>query len=129
MDRKPSVFDQVPVEQHVIQGNYFFVIQDRYPVSPGHCLIVSREPHLDFFDLNELEREELLDLVHLTKRWIKLDYFPDGFNIGMNCGRASGQTVMHFHCHVIPRYNGDMEIPDGGIRHCIDGNGNYKTEE
>ena len=41
---------------------------------------------------------------------------PDGYNIGMNCGRAAGQTVMHFHCHVIPRYEGDMENPRGGIR-------------
>lgn len=125
MGKSPSVFDQVPTDQHVIQGKYFFVIQDVYPVSLGHCLIVSREPHIDFFDLNEFERDELLDLVRQTKDWIEFHFFPDGFNIGMNCGRAAGQTVMHFHCHVIPRFNGDMEIPDGGIRHCVAGKGNY----
>jgi diadenosine tetraphosphate (Ap4A) HIT family hydrolase len=50
---------------------------------------------------------------------------PDGHNIGMNCGGAAGQTVMHFHCHVIPRYHGDTPNPRGGVRHCIPGRGDY----
>ena len=50
---------------------------------------------------------------------------PDGYNIGMNCGGAAGQTVMHFHCHVIPRYHGDTPNPRGGVRHCIPGRGDY----
>ena len=49
----------------------------------------------------------------------------NGCNIGMNCGESAGQTVMHFHCHIIPRYNGDMEDPRGGVRHSIEGKGYY----
>jgi diadenosine tetraphosphate (Ap4A) HIT family hydrolase len=56
---------------------------------------------------------------------IKQSRQPDGFNIGINCGEAAGQTVFHFHCHVIPRYVGDMHEPRGGVRHCIEGKGYY----
>jgi diadenosine tetraphosphate (Ap4A) HIT family hydrolase len=50
---------------------------------------------------------------------IELEYSPDGYNIGMNCGAVAGQTVMHFHYHLIPRYNGDMKEPQGGVRGVI----------
>lgn len=60
-----------------------------------------------------------------TKDYIEGSLKPDGYNIGMNCGIPAGQTVMPFHCHVIPRYSGDMENPKGGIRHCISGQGYY----
>ena len=60
-----------------------------------------------------------------AKELIQAEYKPDGYNIGMNCGATAGQTVFHFHCHVIPRYKGDMENPRGGVRHCVAGKGNY----
>ena len=72
------------------------------------------------FDL-ESQTAEVLG----AKNIIKSKFSPDGYNIGMNCGETSGQTVMHFHCHVIPRYKGDMDNPRGGIRHCIYGKGYY----
>ena len=53
------------------------------------------------------------------------NFRPEGYNIGMNCGEVAGQTVMHFHCHIIPRYSGDMSNPRGGVRHCIEGKGYY----
>ena len=56
---------------------------------------------------------------------IEKKHSPSGYNIGMNCGEDAGQTVMHFHCHIIPRYKGDMENPRGGIRHCVEGKGYY----
>ena len=55
----------------------------------------------------------------------KKEYKPDGYNIGMNCGEVAGQTVFHFHCHVMPRYAGDMDDPRGGVRHCVEGKGDY----
>jgi diadenosine tetraphosphate (Ap4A) HIT family hydrolase len=64
-------------------------------------------------------------LIDKAKDLIDYEFTPDGYNIGMNCGFAAGQTVMHFHCHVIPRYFGDMENPRGGVRHCIQGKGYY----
>jgi diadenosine tetraphosphate (Ap4A) HIT family hydrolase len=75
--------------------------------------------------LTEKEQQELPKMINKAKSIIEQEITPDGYNIGMNCGVASGQTVMHFHCHVIPRYLGDMKNPRGGVRHCIKGKGNY----
>ena len=120
-----SVFSSIPSEQKLFQGNHFFLIFDRYPVSKGHILIISNEEKLDFFSLNSDEQNELTSLIQKAKEIIEFDFSPDGYNIGMNCGEAAGQTVMHFHCHVIPRYKGDMQNPRGGVRHCIEGKGYY----
>lgn len=126
MVERQSVFMDIPPDMHVLQGKHFFVIKDGFPVSPGHCLIVSCKSRADFFDLNQDERSELSELILEVRKWIEQNYSPDGYNIGMNCGQTAGQTVMHFHCHVIPRYSGDMENPEGGIRHCVLGKGHYE---
>ena len=123
-----TVFLDIPQEQHLLQGEHFFVIKDSFPVSPGHCLIVSRDPKADYFDLNKIERHELTELIHQVRACIEQEHSPDGYNIGMNCRRIAGQTVMHFHCHVIPKYEGDMENPAGGVRHCVVGKGQYNPE-
>src|SRR5688572_30688477 len=104
-----SVFLSTPIPEILYKDDYFFVIKDRYPVSPGHCLIISRDVKVDYFDLSESEKHALVLAIDQTKEIILKYYKPDGFNIGMNCGSAAGQTVMHFHCHIIPRYQGDME--------------------
>ena len=80
------------------------MIYDGYPVSPSHILIISNEEKLDYFYLNKEEQSELTSLIEVAKEIIEKERKPDGYNIGMNCGEAAGQTVMHFHCHVIPRY-------------------------
>ena len=128
MAESTSVFLTIPAEQYLLQGTHFFVIEDGFPVSPGHCLIVSRLRKVDYFDLNEKERRELTDLIRQVRDMIEQTYAPAGYNIGMNCGRVAGQTVMHFHCHVIPRYPGDMDKPDGGVRHCVVGRGHLRSE-
>jgi diadenosine tetraphosphate (Ap4A) HIT family hydrolase len=120
-----SVFSKISDDNKIYSGKHFFMIYDRYPVSPGHMLIISNEEKLDYFTLDKNEQSELSFLIEKAKEIIERDYRPDGYNIGMNCGVAAGQTVMHFHCHVIPRYLGDMEDPRGGIRHCIVGKGYY----
>ena len=74
-----------------------------------------------------MKSSELTELVSIAKELIEKHYFPDGYNIGMNCGSSAGQTVMQFHCHVIPRYKGDMADPRGGVRHCILGKGYYNS--
>jgi diadenosine tetraphosphate (Ap4A) HIT family hydrolase len=101
------------------------VIKDGYPVSPGHCLIICKELKDTFFDLSSHEKQELIHLIDKVKDLIETEYSPDGYNIGMNCGVTAGQSVMHFHCHVIPRYEGDMENPKGGVRYCIPDKGMY----
>jgi len=72
--------------------------------------------------------EEYIDaftLVRQLKRMLEEQFKPQGFNIGVNCGEAAGQTVSHAHIHLIPRYTGDVESPRGGIRNIIPGKGNY----
>ena len=114
-----SIFSKILNKHKIYTGKYFFMIYDGYPASPGHILIISNEEKFDYFALNKKERTELNSLIQVAKEIIEKDHKPDGYNIGMNCGEAAGQTVMHFHCHVIPRYFGDMKNPRGGIRHCI----------
>jgi diadenosine tetraphosphate (Ap4A) HIT family hydrolase len=118
-------FLDIPKERILYQGTHFFIIKDAFPVSPGHSLIISNTPKTDYFQLSEPERKNLDEVILIAKNLIESEYKPDGYNIGMNCGESAGQTVFHFHCHLIPRYFGDMENPRGGIRHCISGKGNY----
>lgn len=120
-----SVFSKISADKKIYTGEYFFMIYDGYPVSPGHILIISNEKKLDYFALNKEEQNELTSIIEIAKEIIEKDHSPNGYNIGMNCGESAGQTVMHFHCHVIPRYLGDMENPRGGIRHCVEGKGYY----
>ena len=118
-------FKNISEDKILYRGTHFFIIKDSYPVSPGHLLVISNNQRKDFFDLNRQELDELNDMIHKCKEIIESGHKPDGYNIGMNCGEAAGQTVFQFHCHVIPRYFGDMKNPKGGVRHCIEGKGYY----
>lgn len=120
-----SVFLDIPKAKIIGRGQYFFLTRDKYPVSPGHTLIISNELKTDYFNLSQKEKEELPQMIELAKILIEKEFSPDGYNIGMNCGEIAGQTVMHFHCHLIPRYEGDMDDPRGGVRHCVEGKGYY----
>ncbi len=118
-------FLEIPIENRLFENEHYFIIKDGFPVSPGHLLIISKEVKTDYFDLNETQKPELYKTIDKAKEIIEREYNPDGYNIGMNCGEHAGQTVFHFHCHVIPRYKGDMENPRGGVRHCVQGKGDY----
>ena len=118
-------FTQIPHERKIYQNDYFFIIKDAFPVSSGHLLIISNEVRADYFSLSTEEKAQLNATIEMAKQIIEKEYNPDGYNIGMNCGKAAGQTIFHFHCHLIPRYKGDMEDPKGGVRHCILGKGYY----
>jgi diadenosine tetraphosphate (Ap4A) HIT family hydrolase len=118
-------FSEIPKEKILFKGKHFFIIPDSFPVSPGHLLIISNSSKRDYFELNKLEVEEMNSMIRKCKEIIEKRYKPDGYNIGMNCGKAAGQTVFQFHCHIIPRYSGDMKNPKGGVRHCIEGKGYY----
>ena len=121
------IFCNVNDEKIIDQSENFIFVFDNYPINEGHLLIISRKHINDFFDLRVEERFELNENISKAKRIIEKRFpKPDGYNIGMNCGEAAGQTIMHFHCHVIPRYKGDMEDPRGGVRNVIPAKGNYK---
>src|SRR4051794_19267019 len=106
-----SVFLNIPEEDRLYSSKNFFIVKDRFPVSHGHCLIISMAVKKDYFELDSNEKDELVTLIDVTKELIEKECTPHGYNIGMNCGEVAGQTVMHFHCHVIPRYKGDMVDP------------------
>lgn len=112
-------FLSIPKERILFKDNHFFIIKDAYPVTPGHMLIISNAVRNDYFNLSDDEKLNLHNAIEKAKELIECEHSPDGFNIGMNCGIYAGQTVMHFHCHVIPRYNGDIENPRGGVRGVI----------
>lgn len=98
---------------------------DGFPVSEGHLLIVPNRHAADWFDLSPEEQRAIMDLIEQGKQWLEERYQPDGYNIGMNCGNAAGQTVMHMHCHLIPRYIGDQQDPRGGVRWVIPEKADY----
>ncbi|MDD4437327.1 MAG: HIT family protein [Tissierellia bacterium] len=103
----------------VLQNNLAVAIYDRYPVSPGHLLIIPRRHVENYFATTLEERQAINDLLEDGKRLLELKYHPDGYNVGVNCGEAAGQTVMHVHLHLIPRYIGDIDNPRGGVRGVI----------
>lgn len=120
-----SLFLDIPRSDYVYETDDFFLIYDRFPVSPGHILIISKQVRCDYFELTPAEKAALPQLIDQARSIIEQHHKPDGYNMGMNCGPAAGQTVMHFHCHVIPRYTGDMADPRGGVRHAVAGKGYY----
>jgi len=89
---------------------------DSYPVSKGHTLIVSKRHVANYFDLSIQEQRALWLLVNRCKSIIEKRFNPDGFNVGINVNEVAGQSVFHVHIHLIPRYNGDVENPRGGVR-------------
>ncbi|MFN3712479.1 MAG: HIT family protein [Alcanivoracaceae bacterium] len=103
-------------EGHALHSPLAHVRQDKYPVSPGHLLIIPNRHVSDWFALTAEEQAAVMQLVNQAKQWLEQYHKPVGYNIGMNCGDAAGQTVMHMHCHLIPRYRGDCKDPRGGIR-------------
>ena len=105
--------------EKLFENDVGFVIYDKYPVNEGHCLIVPKRVYPDYFESTHEEIIGLNDLLFKTKNYLLEKYNPTGFNVGVNCGRDSGQTVDHLHIHLIPRYKNDMDDPTGGVRGVI----------
>jgi len=120
-----SVFLQVPPSEHIAGNRLAFAIWDRFPVTEGHALVVTRRQVSDWWAATSEERSDLVALTGVVKEVIERSHKPDGFNVGINVGEAAGQTVDHLHVHVIPRYAGDAADPRGGVRNVIPAKGNY----
>ena len=99
--------------------------RDTYAVSPGHTLIIPKRHVASFFDLTQDEIATCMELINEEKKRIDAEFNPDGYNIGVNVGQAAGQSIFHVHIHIIPRYKGDVENPQGGVRHVIPRNAHY----
>ncbi|RDY24300.1 HIT family protein [Romboutsia maritimum] len=107
------------MKDYVLENELAFAIFDKFPVNKGHMLFIPKKHVKDFFDITKEEREAMFNLIDEGKKLLDEKYLPDGYNVGVNCGEVSGQTVMHVHVHLIPRYTGDLKNPKGGVRGVI----------
>ncbi len=95
-----------------------YVRYDNHSLSRGHVLVVPKRHVSSFFDMHADEQAAVVELLNRAQRSIQAAHSPDGYNIGVNVGKAGGQSRMHVHVHLIPRYAGDVPDPRGGIR-CV----------
>lgn len=119
------IFCNVNDANKIKQYKHWFTIWDGFPVSKGHCLIILNRHVETFFEISKEEYDELYVIIKECKDRIDKKYNPNGFNIGINNGMPSGQSIPHLHIHIIPRYNGDVDNPRGGVRGVIPSKQNY----
>jgi diadenosine tetraphosphate (Ap4A) HIT family hydrolase len=111
------------------ENNLAYASYDTYPVSDYHCLIIPKRHVRDYFELTNEELIACNDLVKIVKEEIiNKDNTVKAFNIGVNVGKISGQSIMHCHIHLIPRREGDVENPQGGVRSVIPKKQHYKPK-
>jgi len=108
-----------------LQHELAFSARDTYPTSPGHTLVIPRRHVASFFELTQEEVAACMGLIQQEKKLLDAEFQPDGYNIGVNVGPAAGQSILHVHIHIIPRYKGDVENPQGGVRHVIPHKAHY----
>lgn len=106
-------------DKALMKNLFAYARYDNYPVSQGHLLIVPFRHVSDYFELSEEEYNAIRELTASAKKLLDQEQKPDGYNLGVNCGTAAGQTIDHVHIHLIPRYKGEIEDPRGGVRGVI----------
>lgn len=119
MESDKCPFCNLASDKSFSQSSIAIALRDAFPVARGHTLIVPREHVASIFDLSEADYAQLWKLVAEVRATLVEQLSPPGFNIGINDGEAAGQTVPHAHIHVIPRYQGDVLDPRGGVRWII----------
>jgi len=115
----------IPSDRWLASNELAFAIYDKFPVTPGHALVITRRVVADWEAATPDERRAVMSLVDDVMGILRREHSPDGINVGFNVGSAAGQTVPHLHVHVIPRYWGDVDDPVGGVRHVIPSKANY----
>jgi len=110
------------------QDKQSFAIRDAFPISPGHSLVIPKRHIASFWDCTPEEKASLMAGADWLKEDLEISFSSiDGWNLGVNVGRAAGQTVYHVHLHVMPRFEGDVEDPTGGVRGSMPGEANYHS--
>lgn len=123
-------FCTLPQEAWTASNDLAVAFFDIFPVSPGHALFITRRHIASWFEATPEEREALLALVDEVKDQLDArEPKPDGYNLGTNVGVVAGQSVMHLHLHLIPRFEGDVDDPMGGIRAVIPDKAVYPKAE
>lgn len=118
-----------PKSEVIIETAFAYSIFDKYPVSKGHALIIPKRHISNYFDLSLNEQIACQLNINKMHEIIEKEYKPDGYNVGINIGNTSGQTIGHVHIHLIPRYEGDVKNPIGGVRNVIPDKGDYITNK
>ena len=125
----PCIFCKIRKEELQFENQLAYSSIDSYPVSKFHSLIVPKRHVETYFELTEDEIQACNELILKTKEKIlKQDSTVKGFNIGTNAGKSAGQSIMHCHIHLIPRREGDVENPQGGVRSVIAKKQHYKRK-
>ena len=122
----PCLFCNTINKEYIFENNLAYSTFDSYPVSEFHLLIVPKRHIKNYFELTNDEIIACNKIILLSKNKIeKMDKTIKGFNIGINCGKVAGQSIMHCHIHLIPRRDGDVENPQGGVRGVIPSKQHY----
>ena len=95
----------------LLEGEKSFIMMNRYPYTTGQLMIIPYRHCSKIEDLEPEEKVEIFNFVALSVKLLKESIHPDGFNIGMNLGKAAGAGIEdHLHVHVVPRWNGDTNF-------------------
>jgi diadenosine tetraphosphate (Ap4A) HIT family hydrolase len=103
----------------IAENDLALAFHDACPVSRGHCLVIPKRHVEQYFAATAEEHAAMVNLIFNVRQQLEEKFSPDGYNIGSNIGFDAGQTIFHFHIHIIPRYHGDVIDPRGGIRKVI----------
>ena len=126
----PCLFCNSKISGIAHENELAYASYDTYPVSNLHCLIIPKRHLSDYFDLTNEELLACNNLIKIVKKEIvNKDKTVSGFNLGTNIGKVSGQSIHHCHFHLIPRREGDVENPQGGVRSVIPGKQHYKRKK
>jgi len=126
----PCLFCNIDESGSAHENELAYASYDSYPVSEHHCLIIPKRHIKDFFELTNEEFITCNDLIKKVKDEIlNKDQTVRGFNLGSNVGKISGQSILHCHLHLIPRREGDVENPQGGVRSVIPNKQYYKRKK
>ena len=125
----PCLFCNISESGSAHENKFAYASYDSYPVSKHHCLIIPKRHIKDFFELTNEELIACNDLIKIVKQEVQnKDKSIKGFNVGTNSGKIAGQSIMHCHIHLIPRREGDVENPQGGVRAVIPKKQHYKRK-
>ena len=126
----PCLFCNSEKSGYAHENELAYASYDSYPVSEYHCLIIPKRHIKDYFDLSNEELIACNKLIKIVKKEItNKDSSVKGFNLGTNIGKVSGQSILHCHFHLIPRREGDVENPQGGVRSVIPKKQHYKRDK
>lgn len=126
MTSDECIFCELDTSRIIDQNELCLMIEDAFPVTPNHTLIIPKRHVSDYFDLNEPELNAIHSMLSARRQsLLESDPTITGFNVGINAGESAGQTIFHVHVHLIPRRDGDVENPRGGVRGVIPNKQSY----